>query len=74
MSAQTGDGLTSRVNELHADPPKHVVEISDNDGERSYWECDCGSSGSAPSCNVDFAAEKHIPHGEPRSYRTRGTE
>lgn len=36
-------------------------ELDDN--ERAYWECDCGSSGSCMTFNVDIAADRHIDYG-----------
>lgn len=49
---------------------KHVIEISESpDGERSYWECDCGTGGSCPSWKADIHAEQHVPEGEPVVYR-----
>lgn len=52
---------------------RHVIEINDDaDGERTYWECDCGMAGSAPSFRADFAAEKHIPEDALAVYRRAG--
>lgn len=45
----------------------HTYE--EDDDERCYWECSCGSSGSAPAWKVDLASDKHIKYdiGETRS-------
>lgn len=50
---------------------RHVIQISE-DGERSYWECDCGHGGSCPGYTVDIHAEKHVPEGEQVAYRHPG--
>lgn len=52
---------------------KHVIEITELEAGHSYWECDCGTSGSCPAeADVGIAAERHIPQDEGAIYRTRG--
>lgn len=51
----------------------HIIEITETEGDRSYWECECGTSGSCPAeADVGIAAERHIPQDEGAIYRTRG--
>lgn len=33
---------------------------------RAYWECSCGTSGSAAEHKVDEASDRHIPEGDQR--------
>lgn len=47
----------------------HVIEIVDVDDDRAYWECTCGSGGSAPTEQLGLAAEKHVEPGESVMYR-----
>jgi hypothetical protein len=50
---------------------KHVIEMWES-GDRDYWECDCGRSGSARAGDGEFAAEKHVAKGDQVSYRHSG--
>jgi hypothetical protein len=43
----------------------YTEELEDNPN-RSYWECSCGSSGSASSDRVDLASDKHLKDGDTR--------
>ena len=51
---------------------QHVIEFTDMGNDRTSWECDCGRAGSAADWKVEEAAEKHIPDGERRAYRSPG--
>lgn len=44
----------------------HKVFMETVDG-RDYWECSCGSSGSAPEGNGDLASDRHIKPEESRA-------
>lgn len=49
---------------------RHVIEHSESpDGERTYWECDCGQGGSCPAWKFEIHAESHVPEGEHVVYR-----
>lgn len=44
----------------------HRIYTEELDDDRSYWECDCGTSGSASTQKVDIASDKHIPEDDHR--------
>jgi hypothetical protein len=44
---------------------EHRIFTEDEDDRgRSYWECSCGTSGSAPAYSVDVASDKHIKYDQ----------
>jgi len=46
-------------------PTTHRIYTVDT-GARSYWQCSCGVSGSAPSWSVDLHSDRHLERGDRR--------
>jgi len=41
-------------------PTTHRIFTEDTGDERAYWQCSCGTGGSAASWKVDLASDRHI--------------